>query len=181
MVQQIVQQYFSADEWSMLMQAPMQAVIGVTLADKTDPVSFLREAEAGIQIVAAEQQRQDHPNDLVRALVAAMNESDAQAAGSGTALLRQREIELLSYLKSLKSAADGRNRVIAYFEEISAVLAAKVTAVQAGEFKEWVLSIAQQVAEAVKEAGFLGVGGERISEAEGSMLRKIERTLSFKV
>ncbi|WP_026734595.1 hypothetical protein [Fischerella sp. PCC 9605] len=177
----MAQQYFSDSEWAILMQAPLQAVMGLTLADKTDPVSFLKEAQAGIKILAAEQQRQDITNDLVGALVASLNEADTKEPVQGEALLLKKEFKLLRELQNLKNAAEGRQKAIAHFEQVSSILAAKVTAAQAVEFKSWLMSIAQKVAEAVKEGGFLSIGGEKVSEPEASMLKKLEQTLTFKV
>jgi hypothetical protein len=50
------QQYFTDSEWSMLMQAPVQAISAIVLADKSDPVSFLKEVRAALQVLATEQQ-----------------------------------------------------------------------------------------------------------------------------
>ena len=47
----------------------------------------------------------------------------------------------------------------------------------AAAYKEWSVAIARQVAEAAKEGGFLGFGGERVSAEERAMLARIERAL----
>ncbi|XWK88506.1 MAG: hypothetical protein U7127_00120 [Phormidium sp.] len=174
----MTQQYFSDSEWSMLMQAPWQAIAALILADKTDPVSFLKELRAALQIMVAEQQREDITNDLVKSLVASLNQADAKRSLTGEALVLQKQNELLSYLQNLNSASQGRQQALTYFEEVANVLAAKVTPMQASEFKSWILSIARRVAEAVRERGLFGVG---ISNEEMSMLRKLEETLTIKV
>ncbi|HEY9643537.1 MAG TPA: hypothetical protein V6C57_23815 [Coleofasciculaceae cyanobacterium] len=174
------QQYFTDSEWETLLQAPVQAAIGVTLVDKTDPVSFLNETRTAIQILAAEQQRQDISSDLARSLVTSLKEEDAKEALQGDQLLLQKQFELLGALQGLKSASDGRKSTLEYFKQIESILASKVTAVQAAEFKSWILSIARQVAEAVKEGGLFGVGGERVSREEAAMLSDMEKALNFK-
>jgi hypothetical protein len=175
----MVQQYFSEEEWAVLTQAPMQAIIALTLADKTDPVSFMKEVEAGVKILATEQQRQDLPPDgLVNSVVSALNEVDLADGTPSDSLLLKKEFQILRYIRDLKNASDGRNAAIAHFDKVKAVLAAKVTGVQANEYKDWLLAIAKKVAEAVKEGGFLGIGGEKISEAEASVLRKLEEALT---
>lgn len=174
----MTQQYFSDSEWTMLMQAPWQAIAALILADKTDPVSFLKELRAGLEIMVAEQQREDITNDLVKSLVASLNQADAKRSLAGEALVLQKQNELLSYLQNLNSASQGRQQALAYFEEVAKILAAKVTPMQASEFKSWILSIARRVAEAVRERGLFGVG---ISNEEMSMLRKLEEMLTIKV
>ena len=41
------------------------------------------------------------------------------------------------------------------------------------EFKRWLLTVGQRVAEAANEGGLFGFGGERISDAEKNVLRQI--------
>ncbi|MGA9379767.1 MAG: hypothetical protein WBV73_13475 [Phormidium sp.] len=174
----MTQQYFTESEWSMLMQAPWQAIAALTLADKTDPVSFLKELRVGMEIMVAEQQREDITNDLVKSLVASLNQADTKRSLEGEALLLHKQTELLLYLQNLNSASEGRQQALTYFDEVAKILAAKVTPMQASEFKSWILSIARRVAQAVREKGLFGVG---ISNEEMSMLRKLEETLTIRV
>jgi hypothetical protein len=174
------QQYFTDDEWVMLLQAPQKAVSALVLADKTDPVSFLNEVQAAIQILQTEQ-NQDWSNDLVKSLTQSMREFDAQDPLQGDQLLLKRQFEFLAGLKEYKSAVEGRTSALEHLKQVSSILAAKVTANQAVEFKQWLLTLTTKVAEAVKENTFLGgIGGERISSAEAAMLSKIEEALNSK-
>ena len=45
-------------------------------------------------------------------------------------------------------------------------------------FRSWLKSIAQDAAEAAREGGFLGFGGEKVSEAEKATLAEIEQALA---
>ena len=173
----MVQQYFSDEEWAVLLKAPMQAVMALTLADRTDPVSFLKEVKAGIEILAAEQQRQDITSDLIQSVLASLNEIDGRESVQGEALLLKREVEMLRDIRNLKNAAEGRQNALAYFEQVGTILGHKVAAAQASEFKDWLLSIARKVAEAVREGGLLGIG---VSDAEASTIKKLEKALTFK-
>lgn len=177
----MAQQYFTDSEWSTLMQAPFEAIKAMVLADKTDPVSFLKEAKAAIAILVAEQQRTDLTSDLASSLLASMKEKDAAETLQNEELLLKKQFQFLGDLQMLKDASEGRKQSLEYFKQVGTILAAKVTAVQASEFKSWILSIARKVAEAVKEGGFLGVGGERISGEEQSMLKEMEKALEIKL
>ncbi|MCL6435842.1 MAG: hypothetical protein K6T90_16845 [Leptolyngbyaceae cyanobacterium HOT.MB2.61] len=175
------QQYFSDSEWATLLQSPTQAIIAVTLADKTDPVSFLKEIQAAIQILAAELQREDISSDLGRSVVAALKEVVAQEPLQGEQLLLKTQFELLGTIQKFNSASEGQQQAIAHLKEVGAILASKVTAVQAKEFKQWILDLATQVAKAVKEGGLFGIGGERISREESGALSAIENALEIKL
>jgi hypothetical protein len=179
----MTQQYFTDGEWTTLLQAPLQVVLAVTLSDKTDPVSFLKETYAAIQLCVAEQQRTDLSNDLVKSLLASLQDADAQQSVQGEELVLKKEFELLGSVQALKDANTGRNQAIAHLQQVSSILATKVTAVQAQEFKNWLLALARKIAEAVKEDGLMGtnIGGERISSAERATLEKLEKALTLKV
>ena len=176
----MTQQYFSDNEWALLMQAPVQALSAVILADKSDLVSFMKEVNAAVQILMAEQQRTDMTSDLGRALMKAFKDKMAAESAQTEGLLQQKVFEYLRSVESMKSAADGRKAAIAHLNQVSSILASKVTVIQAQEFRQWLVSLARQVAQAVKEEGFWGIGGERVSSQEASVLAEIEKALDVK-
>jgi hypothetical protein len=111
------QQYFSDSEWATLVQSPVQAIVAMILADKTDPVSFLKEVQASIQILSTEVQRQDITNDLVKSLLVSLQ--DKVTTGEtlqGEELLLKKEFELLGYIRTLTSADEGRKKAIAHIQ-----------------------------------------------------------------
>ncbi|MDX2231867.1 MAG: hypothetical protein NW220_19695 [Leptolyngbyaceae cyanobacterium bins.349] len=173
------QQYFSDSEWAILCQAPMKAVQVVTLADKTDPVSFLKETRLAIQFLATQQQ-QGTSSDLVNALLASLKEADTNESVQGEELLLKKLFQYLGEIEGLKDANEGRTKSLDHLKQVSAILAAKVTLNQAQEFRHWVISLAKNVAEAVKEGGILGgIGGERTSHDEAAAIKKIEQALEL--
>lgn len=174
------QQYFTDDEWKTLLQSPTQAVLAIILADKTDPVTFLKETQAAIQILANELQRGDISSDLVRSVVASLKESVTQEALQGEALLLKKQFDLLEKIRAFKDVSEGQKQTISHFDQVKSILMSKVTIVQAEEFKQWILALATQVAKAFKEEGFLGIGGERVSRQESGALSSIEQALTFK-
>ncbi len=179
------QQYFSDSEWTTLLQTPMQAILTIILADKSDPVSFLKETQAGVQILAAELNREDISSDLVASVIASINEIAANEIAGGRIspagqAFSQQQLDLLATIQTFTSVADGQKQAIAHFKQVGEILVAKVPIAKATEFKQWILAIATQVAKAVKEDGMFGIGGERISRPESGALSSIEKALDFK-
>lgn len=179
------QHYFTDEEWTLLRQAPMQAAIAVILADKSDPVSFLQETYAAAQILLDEQTRvMDEVSDLVRSVLEAMgaaetsNQANPGLPNATPTDLKQ--LEILLKIRSYESASKGRKAAIAHVDQASEILASKVTIVQTKDFNKWLINIARQVAGAVKEKGFLGIGGEWESDEERAVIRKLERALDYK-
>ncbi|MGI9417707.1 MAG: hypothetical protein ACR2RA_07715 [Geminicoccaceae bacterium] len=59
----------------------------------------------------------------------------------------------------------------------AALVDAKASPSEAAEYKQWALSVAEKVAMAASEGGFLGFGGEQFSEPEQTLLSEIEAAL----
>jgi hypothetical protein len=57
------------------------------------------------------------------------------------------------------------------------ILEAKATSSEVDAYKRFVMTLAQAVAGAHKEGGFLGIGGKQISDAENQALDEISRAL----
>ncbi|MEB3250753.1 MAG: hypothetical protein VKO01_01265 [Cyanobacteriota bacterium] len=174
-----MRQNFSEDEWVTLLQAPMQAVVAVCLADKVDPVSFLQELKAGVKLVSEATSRSDLPGDLVPALLKSTADLDSQDPLSGEQLQLKKQFELLGLIQTFKNANEGKNAAISHFQKVAALLAAKVTGVEANSYKTWLMSLAEKVAEAQKEGGIMGLGASRISERESDVLKQLAMALGL--
>lgn len=168
---------FTDEEWTTLLQAPSQVVIGVVLADRVDPVSFLQELKSGVQIVAEEIQRSDVIGELAPVLISSLAELSASDPLQGEQLLLKKQFELLGLIQTFKSSKEGRDYVLANLQKVVAILDAKATGIQAGELKQWLMSMAIKVAESQREGGILGIGSSRISDKENEVLKKISAVL----
>ncbi|MGG6242821.1 hypothetical protein ACQ4N7_29825 [Nodosilinea sp. AN01ver1] len=170
---------FTAEEWSMLIQAPMQAVMGICLADRVDPVSFLQEVRSGVALVSEETRRTDLVGDLAPALLSGIAELDAADPLGGEQLLLKKQFELLGLIQTFKTSKEGRDYAIAHLQKVAVILDTKVTGVQASELKQWLISLATKVAEAYREGGIMGIGSSRISDKENDMLNKMSAVLGL--
>ena len=65
-------------------------------------------------------------------------------------------------------------------QEVVVVLQSKCTEQEANEYKHWSLAVGEKVANAAKEGGILGIGGERISEAERDVIERVASALAMK-
>lgn len=170
---------FTAEEWSVLLQAPMQAVMGICLADRVDPILFLQEVKSGVAIVAEAIQQSDAVGDLTPALISGIAELDAADPLAGEQLLLKKQFELLGLMQTFKSSKEGRDYAIAHLQKVAAILDTKVTGAQASDLKQWLVSVATKVAEAHREGGLLGIGSSRISDKESDVLNKMSAALGL--
>ena len=59
------------------------------------------------------------------------------------------------------------------------MLTAKSSASEAAEYKQWAMSVAEKVANASTEGGFLGFGGERVTAEEKAVIEDIRNALGI--
>ncbi len=143
---------FNADEWSTLVEGPLLAGMRVITAARGGTI---RESLAlGQTYAKARQQHGD--SELLDDLVAAppaMEPDRVRSAGDIGAVTTERLREAVQLLEQKASP-----------EEVEA-------------YKRFVLSLAEAVANAHKEGGFLGVGGKQVSDEEQAALDEISRTI----
>ncbi|NJL45011.1 MAG: hypothetical protein HC922_03240 [Leptolyngbyaceae cyanobacterium SM2_3_12] len=72
-----------------------------------------------------------------------------------------------------------KNFAIGRFQNVAAILDAKVTGAQATYYRQWLMSVAQKVAEAQKEGGIMGIGSSRVSEREADVLKELAAALGL--
>jgi membrane-bound lytic murein transglycosylase B len=157
---------FTPDEWRQLLRSVSLAGVAVTAASPSGPIGVVKEMFAAGKIVARAK-TDGAASELIKAVAAdlatpegrkqATEGMDTEFAGASPDQIKARAIE------ALRRAA--------------AIVDAKADSQESREFKMWLRSISQEVAEAAKEGGFLGIGGVRVSEAEQAALREIAEAL----
>jgi hypothetical protein len=157
---------FTAEEWQRLLESPMLAAMAVTAADPSGLFGLIKEGFAASQALAAAR-ADPGSNELVSAVVTDLETPagrDAVRDGLKAALAGAR-------------AADVKPRAIEGLRQVSLLLESKAPT-DAAAFKTWLAALAERVAEASKEGGFLGFGGVQVSAAEKASLAEIRTALA---
>jgi hypothetical protein len=149
---------FSDEEWARLGRAPLLAATAVSLADPGGPIEAIKELGAASKTLL-EAAREGGFGDLVQSIA-----QDVMAKAE------QRENPMAGF-KLDRSRA--REQILDELRAVHALLAEKATPEEAAEFGEWIKLASQRAALAAKEGGFLGIGGERVSEREQQMLETL--------
>jgi hypothetical protein len=158
---------FTPDEWKQLLKSPMLAGMAVTAAEPSGLLGLLKEGFAASG--ALTQAKADAgSNALIRAVVADFETSEGRSAAR----------EGLKAKFAGSKSGDRKAQAIEALRQVSALLEAKAPE-DAPAFKAWLQAIAQQVAEAAKEGGFLGFGGVQVSGAEKATLAEISGALKL--
>jgi hypothetical protein len=139
---------FNADEWTTLANAPALVGMLVIAASKGGTVRETLAAQRAYQTAAA-----GEPGELLRAILTTPAASDPATAPKSP--------------DDLRALAPGTLR------EAIALLERKATDAEVVEYKRFVFALADTVARAHKEGGFLGIGGTEVSEHEQAALDEI--------
>jgi hypothetical protein len=158
---------FSPDEWKQLLESPMLAGMAVTAADPSGVWGVIKEGLAASGPLP--QAKADAgSSELIRAVAADFKTFEGRRAAR----------DGLKATFAGGKPGDLKPKAIDGLRQVAALLEAKA-ADDAAAFKAWLQAIAQRVAEAAKEGGFMGFGGVRVSDAEKATLAEISGALKL--
>jgi hypothetical protein len=154
---------FSEEEWTRLKRAPFVAGMAISLADPGGPIELVKETAATLKTVrdAAESGGR---GELIEAI-----------AQDVVAETRERKNPLHDF--KAKGALAGQE-ILEELAEVNRIVSAKATPEEAGAYRDWLRTAAQEAANAAKEGGFMGFRAERVSEGEQRMLDKLGEALA---
>lgn len=153
---------YSTEEWNLLIMAPPNVAMYIMTADMSI-VGAMREMKALGQAIN-NQTSPETAQELVNSLV-----TDIQDKTSNKESLEATKTE---------EGQDPREPARQSLEQTATLLDEKCTDEEAAGFKQWLLDIAQVVAEADKEGSHFGVGGVRVTEKEKVALAEIKALLN---
>jgi hypothetical protein len=143
---------FNAEEWERVLQGPAIAGLIVVSAQRGGTIRESMEMAKEYR----EAREQHAGNDLLGEIVSSPPTLDA------------RQFESAEQLRS-----EGTQRI----GDAVALLGTKASPEDVDAYKSFVLAVAERAAEATKSGGVLGIGGERVSEAERAALDEIAAAL----
>ena len=142
---------FTEEEWKLILEAPPSAGLIVIASDRGGSVR-----ESFSMAKAYTEARKEHgESELLDEIVTAKPEMDHTRYHSP---------------EELKEASLGHIR------DAVALLKEKAAPEEVDEYKKFIVVLANRVAEARKE-GFMGLSGERVSDAERSAIGEVEAAL----
>ena len=144
---------FNADEWATVVEAPIYAALRVIAASHG---GRLRESLAlgrAYQDARAHHGQSELLDELVKS-PPAINADEVRHAQSNIAEVATQQLR-----------------------DATRIVGAKATPTETDSYKTFVMSVAQAVASAHKEGGFLGIGGKQITDAENQALDEISSAL----
>ena len=149
---------FSDAEWNLLRTAPILVASGVSTADPSGLIGTVKEAFSGMSSMM-ESYKEGAQFELINALLADKSMPPMPDRG---ALLGEGSRE--QQIENLKAAVLGK------VSEVMALLGTKASPDEVAAYKKMLATVAEHTANAAKEGGFLGFGGERVSAREQAFM-----------
>ena len=150
---------FTSEEWQLLLSLPQVASLYLALASPSGPLGLAQEMIASTKGIV-EALKASSGNELI----------DAVAADMGEKVEKREKLE--PPLKPSNDLNEMKSQCLQACRDVAALLSQKAPA-DAERYKQWVYQSAQNSANAAKEGGVFGIGGERVSEAETAALKEI--------
>jgi hypothetical protein len=150
---------FTEEEWTRVVRAPLVAGLAISLADPGGPIEAAKESMATLKNAT-------NPPSREQLL--------AEVALEIQAMAQQRT----NPLKGFKPRTDPGEEVLAELGAVQGIVVAKATPEEATAFGQWLVTAAQAAADAAKDGGFLGFGGEQVSAREQAMIDRVRTTVT---
>jgi hypothetical protein len=159
---------YTDEEWAQIIAAPVAVIAAVIGASPGGPLSIMQEVAAavkGFEQAAAE--RRDNP--LIAALLLTLKGRFEAATGKGADPANE-QVDIIELGKDPA-------RCVAACSDARALLARKAPPEIAAELCAWLYQLADDVARAATEGGFLGIGGEQVNDKERAILAELAAAL----
>ena len=165
----------SEDELMLLATLPQAIGSCVATAAGSGLLGTGKELFASGQAVMAG--LKDYPgNALIQALVPDPSAEDKQAELAQARATRDWAMARLK-AKGIHTPAQMAALTLEDARAVARLLDSRVDPAQAAQYRAWALSVAEKVAQAATEGGFLGFGGTRLSEAEQALIAQLREAL----
>jgi hypothetical protein len=156
---------FTSEEWQRILSLPQVAALYLALASPSGPNGLVQEMMASTKGIL-EALKASSGNELIDAVAADMREK------------AEKRERLEPPLKPDNDPNEMKAQCLQACRDVAALLSQKAPA-DAEQYKQWVYQSAQNSANAAKEGGFFGIGGERVTEAEAAALKEIALALGI--
>jgi hypothetical protein len=162
---------YTEDELNLLANTPH--ILGSAMAFAGNSGLFGTGKEMLVNAQAIMSGISDYPNNAI--IQAILPHVQGGASEAMEKMKKIREWGIARYKeKGVNTAEEFEAEAVNDCKAVAELLAAKASTQEASEYKKWAISIAEKVAMAATEGGFLGFGGERFSANEKELYSRIE-------
>ncbi len=166
---------FTDDEKFLLFNTPAMIGAAMSFAQSSGAIGTFKEALANAKSISGGI-KAFPGNEVIQSVLPDLEnrESAMETARS----MRKKAVERMKSLQ-IDSKEKMHAQAIADIGTVQDLLKTKATPEEADQYRQWALSVAENVAKAASEGGFLGFGGEQISDGERAAYSEIAGALGL--
>lgn len=164
---------YTEEEWKTVASIPQSVGAIMASAGFSGLIGSGKEMFASVRGIM-DAKKEYATNSLIQEIV-----PDAKDRSKAMEKAKEQRTFLMDKIKenNIKSSEDLRELILNDCKKSIELIETKEDEKTVTEYKKWVLEVAKGVANAAKEGGFLGFGGERFSEKEQDLYKKLEQVL----
>ena len=168
---------FTVEEWAQIVSAPASIGALVVTADPSGPIGLIGEFKAILSSMQSYVDAHAGDSSLMSALKHYMSSQPTEQEQEQIKQWAKQQEDQMKANRP-KTAEELQQRVRETVTGTIGLLRAKgADEAEVGTFKAMMIGVAEAVANASKEGGFLGFGGTLVSEKEQSVLAQIQAEL----
>ena len=152
---------FSEEDWVRVVRAPFVAGMALTLADPGGPIEAAKESMASIKSATNPPSREQLLTEIALDIQAQVQQRHNPAKG----------------YRPTGGDSPG-DQVLQELRDVRAIVNQHATPEEAAAFGNWLVSTAEEAANAAKEGGFMGFKAELVSQREKDMIEKVRTAVS---
>lgn len=164
---------FTENELFLLMSVPSMIGSAVSMSESSGVVGTVKEAMANAKSMIGGIQTYPN-NDIIQSVIPVMEERKEVIQHAKK--FRKKAVSRMKE-KGINSKQMLKDQLLEDCKLIANLLDEKASDIEKHEYKEWAMKVAEQVAKAASEGGFLGFGGEQVSEGEVEVIQEISIAL----
>jgi hypothetical protein len=153
---------FSAEEWAGLLQTA--GAVSTYIITASPAVGDSMKESFALAKNLSDPKQKESAGGLLKAVLDEFKDSSSAKAAQPN-------------MDGAKDMAGLRTMLMENITKNVAVVDAKAEANEAKDFKMWLYKVANDTAEAAKEGDFMGIGGERVNQAERDALSQLATVL----
>lgn len=165
-----VKEQFSEDEWFLIASVPSMVGAAMAGAGKSGIIGTTKEAMASMKTLVAGK-NQFPQNEVIEAILQKA-ESFSEAKDKAGVYREKALSELKS--REIKSPDEFNSYMLENCKKAISLVKERRSPEEAAQYRQWSMQIAEGVAKAASEGGFLGFGGEQVSDGEKQLLAQID-------
>lgn len=156
---------FTTEEWASLRDAPSLVAAATMLAGNSGLFGSFKESFATAQAMF---QGLSSSNELIKSL------SQREEISAAQEFVRSQ----VSFAEAKNAPAKFSGLAIGGSTSALTILRAKGTADDVAAYKLWLTDVADKISQSAKEGGFLGFGGELVSEGEQTFISALKQAIA---